>query len=154
MPASSRRDPPRAKAEPISGGGSTFGIADMSVNTLCNTSSRTDEETKYGLIAIRWGKNMLQWYLIEELLLNDNIPVLIVLCFWHNIPKTVSLSPDVCSDSLPDFCRELRGVLVLQNVVLFYGALSTNKLGRNKFSHQERQNFYVITADNEPYVNL
>lgn len=43
---------------------------------------------------------MLQWYLIEELLLNDNIPMLIVLCFWHNIPETVSLSPDVCSDSL------------------------------------------------------
>lgn len=42
---------------------------------------------------------MLQWYLIEELLLNDNVPLLIVLCFWHNISETVSLSPDVCSDS-------------------------------------------------------
>lgn len=31
---------------------------------------------------------MLQWYLIEELLLNDNVPLLIVLCFWHNIPET------------------------------------------------------------------
>ena len=25
--------------------------------------------------------------------------MLIVLCFWHNNPETVSLSPDVCSDS-------------------------------------------------------
>lgn len=23
-----------------------------------------------------------------------------------------------------------------------------------KFSHQERHNFYVITADNEPYVDM
>lgn len=57
---------------------------------------------------------MLQWYLIEELLLNDNIPVLIVLCFWHNILRTVSLSPDVCSDSsvLAGIVWFLLGVMV------------------------------------------
>lgn len=46
-----------------------------------------------------WWENMPQWYLIEELLLKDNVPVLIVLCSWHNILSTVNLSPGVCSDS-------------------------------------------------------